>query len=88
LNGGFGGWGDATSAGSMLFGSDGTGTILMGQCVMNCSNDYDMYAFHGVGVNVLFCDGSVHFLTNSIPSLQIGNMLTARGGEILVNTGL
>jgi prepilin-type N-terminal cleavage/methylation domain-containing protein/prepilin-type processing-associated H-X9-DG protein len=82
---GLGGWGDPTSAGGMLFGSDATGQFSPGQCVMNCSNDYDMYGFHGVGCNVLFCDGSTHFLTTSIQPLIIGNLLTARGGEINVN---
>jgi prepilin-type N-terminal cleavage/methylation domain-containing protein/prepilin-type processing-associated H-X9-DG protein len=80
-NGGWGGWGDATSAASQLFGSDSTGAIVTGACVMNCSNDLDLYGFHGTGCNLLFCDGSVHFLTNQTNNLILANLLTARGGE-------
>jgi prepilin-type N-terminal cleavage/methylation domain-containing protein/prepilin-type processing-associated H-X9-DG protein len=83
--GGYGGWGDPTSAASRLFGSDNTGQTTPGQCVMNCSNDYDMYGFHGVGCNNLFADGSVHFLTNNISNVIICNLLTARGGEVNTN---
>jgi len=85
--GGFGGWADPGSAGSMLFGSDSTGTSVTGQCVMNCSNDFDMYAFHGVGANACFCDGSVHFLTTTVNPIIIGSLLTARGGEVTTNFG-
>jgi prepilin-type N-terminal cleavage/methylation domain-containing protein/prepilin-type processing-associated H-X9-DG protein len=85
LNGGFGGWGDATSAMSQLYGSDTAGLNATGPCVMNCSNDFDLYGFHGTGCNNLFCDGSVHYLTNSTNNLIIANLLTARGGETNTN---
>jgi prepilin-type N-terminal cleavage/methylation domain-containing protein len=86
-NAGFGGWGDSTSAMSQLYGSDNTGAVVTGPCVMNCSNDYDLYGFHGVGTNNLFCDGSVHFITNNTSSIIVANLLTARGGETNTNFG-
>jgi prepilin-type processing-associated H-X9-DG protein len=85
--GGFGGWADPTSAGSLLWGSDGAGNGPGGQVVMNASNDYDIYAFHGVGANCGFCDGSVHFLNTTIPNHTIGCLLTGRGGEVDTNFG-
>jgi prepilin-type N-terminal cleavage/methylation domain-containing protein/prepilin-type processing-associated H-X9-DG protein len=86
--GGFGGWADPGSAGSMLFGSDGTGQNgPTGSCVMNCNNDWDMYSFHGVGANFGFADGSVHFITTTINPLVVANLLTARGGETNTNFG-
>src|SRR5437868_6787445 len=38
--GGEGGWGDATSSASALFGSSSDGTVTPGTCGINCSNDY------------------------------------------------
>ena len=59
---GAGGWGDATSGNARLYGSSADGSQLPGTCGINCSNDYGLYAFHPGGANVLFADGSVHFL--------------------------
>ncbi len=86
-NGGYGGWGDATSAMSMLYGSDNAGVNATGNCVMNCSNDLGLYGFHATGCNNLFCDGSVHFITGTISPLTLANLLTARGGETNTNFG-
>ncbi len=84
--GGFGGWADPGSAGSMIYGSDGSGLNgPTGQCVLNCSNDFNMFSFHGVGVNAGFVDGSVHFLNSTIAPNIILSLMTARGGETTTN---
>jgi prepilin-type processing-associated H-X9-DG protein len=43
-------------------------------------------AFAG-GANVVFADGSVHFLTASMTPAAFAGLITARGGEINNATG-
>lgn len=38
---------------------------------------------HAGGFNVLFCDGSIHFLENDLSTAVLHDMLTARGGEVV-----
>jgi prepilin-type N-terminal cleavage/methylation domain-containing protein/prepilin-type processing-associated H-X9-DG protein len=35
---------------------------IAGNCFLNCHNFYTPYSFHPGGLNVMLCDGSVHFL--------------------------
>lgn len=81
--GGEGGWADATSGGSSLWGSSGDGTTAPGSCGINCSNDYGLYSFHAVGANVVFADGSVHFLNTSTPILTLCAYVTSQGAEVI-----
>ncbi|QVL31918.1 DUF1559 domain-containing protein [Telmatocola sphagniphila] len=41
------------------------------------------YAFHTGGINALYGDGSVHFLTNSIDIITYASLVTMNGGEIV-----
>src|SRR5262249_31012153 len=59
-----GGWADPNGAFS-IDGSNPDGSIP-GGCALNCSNNSEVYSFHTSGANVLFADGSVHFLRDSI----------------------
>ncbi|HEX4612770.1 MAG TPA: DUF1559 domain-containing protein [Urbifossiella sp.] len=77
-----GGWGDITSGSFHLYGSTYDGTVQPGPCIMNCSNDHLLYSFHTGGVNVLFCDGSVRFVTESVTSNVFIDMVTRAYGEI------
>ena len=55
-----------------------------GPCVMNCNNlSGDTYSFHPGGVDVGFCDGSVKFLSQSIPITIIAALVTKDGGETI-----
>jgi prepilin-type N-terminal cleavage/methylation domain-containing protein/prepilin-type processing-associated H-X9-DG protein len=83
--GGMGGWADATSSGSSLWGSSGDGVTAPGTCGINCSNDYGLYAMHSGGANALMADGSVRFVPASIDIRQLCALVTSKGGE--VNTG-
>ncbi|VTS03426.1 Uncharacterized protein OS=Pirellula staleyi (strain ATCC 27377 / DSM 6068 / ICPB 4128) GN=Psta_0603 PE=4 SV=1: N_methyl_2: SBP_bac_10 [Gemmata massiliana] len=84
--GGEGGWADATSSGSSLWGSSSDGTTGPGTCGVNCSNDYGLYSFHSGGANVLMCDGSVRFLTASVDIRALAAQITARNGEVVPNS--
>jgi prepilin-type N-terminal cleavage/methylation domain-containing protein/prepilin-type processing-associated H-X9-DG protein len=54
-----------------------------GPCAVNCTNLSDVYAFHSGGANVLFADGSVHFLSESIPLHVLASLYTRAFGEII-----
>jgi prepilin-type N-terminal cleavage/methylation domain-containing protein/prepilin-type processing-associated H-X9-DG protein len=82
LGGGEGGWADATSSGSSLYGSSADGTVAPGACGVNCSNDYGLYAFHSAGANCLFADGSVRFVPASQDIRILAAQVTAQGGEV------
>jgi prepilin-type processing-associated H-X9-DG protein len=83
--GGEGGWADATSAGSSLWGSSSDGTSAPGSCGINCSNDYGLFGFHSTGCNILLADGSVRFLSQSIDIGTLCALITRQGGETIPN---
>jgi prepilin-type N-terminal cleavage/methylation domain-containing protein/prepilin-type processing-associated H-X9-DG protein len=62
-------------------GSSSDGTVLGRACMVNCTNDGEIYAFHFGGANVAFADGSVHFLSSSIAPTVLAAVCTARGQE-------
>src|SRR5262249_52969199 len=73
-----GGWADPNGAFS-IDGSNSDGSVP-GPCPLNCSNDSEMFSFHPSGANVVFCDGSVHFLSASIDLCQLAALATRAGG--------
>ena len=68
---------------------DGSDNLLtgpgqgMGTCVMNCTNDNEVYSFHPGGANMLFADGSVHFLRDSIAAKTFAALTTKATGEVI-----
>ncbi len=54
-----------------------------GPCAVNCTNQSDLYSFHSGGANVLFADGSVHFLSEGIPLHVLASLYTRASGEII-----
>jgi prepilin-type N-terminal cleavage/methylation domain-containing protein/prepilin-type processing-associated H-X9-DG protein len=83
VNGGGGAWADPFSYahmnGSWPSGIRGTG----GTCVINCTTNNELYSFHPGGVNLLFADGSVHFVKETINPFVMVGMVTRAMGEIL-----
>jgi prepilin-type N-terminal cleavage/methylation domain-containing protein/prepilin-type processing-associated H-X9-DG protein len=43
----------------------------------------EIYGFHSGGANVVYADGSVHFIPNSIPINILGQLITASGRELV-----
>lgn len=85
-----GGWGDPFSGENWLSGSDTTGSTSPGSCVIGCTNSQPLgstargiYSFHTSGANLLFCDGSVRFVSNSVASSTICFLVTKSKGEVI-----
>jgi prepilin-type N-terminal cleavage/methylation domain-containing protein/prepilin-type processing-associated H-X9-DG protein len=64
--------------------ADGT-LKFPGPCAINCTNFRDVYAFHAGGANIVFGDGSVRFVAESIPLYVLGSLFTRSGGEVLAS---
>ena len=67
------------------FGIEGTspdGFTLVGECPVNCTNAYEIYAFHSLGANIALADGSVRFLRQSVSIRTLAALATRSGGEI------
>ncbi len=58
--------------------ADGNGVFVFNGRVKTFG---EFYGLHPGGVNVLMCDGSVHFLTEQLPSYVVGALCTRDGGE-------
>jgi prepilin-type processing-associated H-X9-DG protein len=83
VNGGGGAWADPFSY-AHLNGSTPDG-IRGGArtCLINCTSNNEIYAFHPGGANFLFADGSVHFIKETANQLAIVALITRAAGEII-----
>ncbi len=91
--GGAGGWNDATTGNAALYGSpaDGGGPCssqpcglpAVRTCVVNCSNDLGLYAFHTGLANAGMGDGSVRTIRAGIDARVLAGMVTKANGEII-----
>lgn len=57
-------------------------TRVAGDCMMNCSSSGEIYAFHTGGANVLFGDGSVRFIRQTISTQTFVALATRAAGDI------
>jgi prepilin-type N-terminal cleavage/methylation domain-containing protein/prepilin-type processing-associated H-X9-DG protein len=88
------GWADINSG----FSIDGTniqgltnststaGVVTMvagGTCLLNCTNDSEIYAFHTGGANFCMADGSVHFTSAAINAATFTAIMTRDRGDIV-----
>jgi prepilin-type processing-associated H-X9-DG protein len=66
-----------------LVGTSPDGLSSPGPCAINCSNKRDLFSFHSGGANVVFADGSVHFLAATVPIRVIAALVTRANGEVI-----
>ena len=76
-----GGWASYNSFWARGYSSDGMTSF--GMCALNCNNDLGVYAFHSGGANVLLCDGSVTFLSESVDLFTFYALATRSDGEVV-----
>jgi prepilin-type N-terminal cleavage/methylation domain-containing protein/prepilin-type processing-associated H-X9-DG protein len=74
------GWADPNGT-FAIDGANLNGTIP-GPCPLNCSSNSEVYGFHTGGANVVFADGSVHFLPQTINLCVLAALVTKSGGEL------
>jgi prepilin-type N-terminal cleavage/methylation domain-containing protein/prepilin-type processing-associated H-X9-DG protein len=51
--------------------------------LMNCENYDEIYSFHPGGSNIVFADGSMHFVNESIDPETFVSLYTAAGGDFV-----
>jgi prepilin-type N-terminal cleavage/methylation domain-containing protein/prepilin-type processing-associated H-X9-DG protein len=83
VSSGGGAWADQFTY-SIIAGAQGKQNgIRGGTCMVNCTSNNEIYSFHPGGANALFCDGSVHFLKDTVSVPIVAALVTRAGGEIL-----
>jgi prepilin-type N-terminal cleavage/methylation domain-containing protein/prepilin-type processing-associated H-X9-DG protein len=66
-----------------LHGFTADGLYCPGPCALNCTNNNEAYAFHPGGLNAVFADGSVHFVSERMDIRVFAALITMQGGEVV-----
>lgn len=80
VNGGV--WADHQQ-GFGLEGTSANGLIMIGECAVNCTNDYEVYSLHTGGANAALADGSVRFLREGMSIRTLAALCTRGAGEVV-----
>ena len=80
-NTGGAGWADYDASFEVQGTDPTTATADRGHCTINCTNANEIYSFHTNGANVVFVDGSVHFLRSSISATVLICLITKRNAD-------
>jgi prepilin-type N-terminal cleavage/methylation domain-containing protein/prepilin-type processing-associated H-X9-DG protein len=59
---------------------------FFGPCVINCTNDQEVYSFHTGGSNFLFGDGSVRFINQTISAEAFASLVTRAAGDLITSS--
>ena len=76
-----GAWGDMFCYSALAGGKCDDSGQRLGTCMINTTSNNEIYSWHQGGANVLFGDGSVHFLQQSITPTLLIALVTRSGGE-------
>ncbi len=82
VSSGGGAWADIFTYSALAGARCDNSGIRGGPCMVNYTSNNEIYSFHTGGANALFCDGSVHFIKDSITPATVIALVTRAGGEI------
>ena len=74
------GWADIAQS-IPMHGFTVDGLRCPGPCAVNCTNNNEAFAFHPGGIQVLFLDGSVRFVSDTIPIDVWASLITCRARD-------
>jgi prepilin-type N-terminal cleavage/methylation domain-containing protein/prepilin-type processing-associated H-X9-DG protein len=83
VSSGGGAWADNFTYSSLAGAQGRQNGVRGGTCMVNCTSNNEIYAFHPGGANALFVDGSVHFIKDVASVQLIAALVTRAGGEII-----
>lgn len=75
-------WADRSN-GIPLHGFTNDGLKAPGPCPINCTNNNEAFSFHTGGVNIVFADGHVQFVSEQMDIQTYAALITRAGAEIL-----
>ena len=85
VSSGGGAWADIFTYSALAGARCDNSGIRGGACMVNYTSNNEIYSFHTGGANVLFCDGSVHFLQDSVTPAVVIALVTRASGEVTPN---
>jgi prepilin-type processing-associated H-X9-DG protein len=56
--------------------------------IINCHNNGEVYGFHRDGANIVFADGSLHFVSQHIDPETFVSLYTIAGGDVVSESEL
>jgi len=78
------GWADGALT-IPMHGFTSDGLDCPGPCPVNCTNNNEMFSFHPGGILVLFLDGAVRYVNDSVPIDIWTSLITARAGDLVAS---
>jgi prepilin-type N-terminal cleavage/methylation domain-containing protein/prepilin-type processing-associated H-X9-DG protein len=74
---------DGSSVAGLQNSTTNAGVVTMrGSCMINCTNDSEIYSFHTGGATFVFADGSTHFISSSTEPRTLIALFTRDQGDI------
>jgi prepilin-type N-terminal cleavage/methylation domain-containing protein/prepilin-type processing-associated H-X9-DG protein len=82
VSSGGGAWADIFTYAAVAGARCDNSGIRGGPCMVNATSNDEIYGWHTGGANVLFCDGSVHFLRENVNPAVVISLVTRASGDI------
>jgi prepilin-type N-terminal cleavage/methylation domain-containing protein/prepilin-type processing-associated H-X9-DG protein len=75
---------DGANTAGVQNNTSGSGVVTMvGSCLMNCTNDSEIFSFHAGGAQFVLADGSVRFLNQNISPATLAALVTRNKKDVV-----